>query len=92
MDENIELFKIEFGESLIQNLLNELYNRGITSLFVEGGETLLNAFIIQNHWDEARVFTGNKYFIEGILAPNIAGTMIAKEQLGDNFLSIIKRG
>jgi len=87
--ENLEMVKIKFGESFLRNLLNELYNRGITSLFVEGGKELLNTFISQNYWDEARVFTGNKNFITGTSAPNIRGNIVSEEQLRDNILRII---
>ena len=38
---------------------------------VEGGKQLLDSFITQNLWDEARVFTGNKRMKSGIFAPKI---------------------
>lgn len=36
-------------------VLGELYHRGITSMLVEGGATLLRSFIESGCWDEARV-------------------------------------
>lgn len=41
----------------ISQLLEILYREGITSLLVEGGPTLLQAFIDEGLWDEARVET-----------------------------------
>ncbi len=50
-------------------ILDELYTRQIQSLIVEGGAQLLQAFIDLNLWDEARVFTGNRWFKDGVKAP-----------------------
>jgi len=48
-----------------------LLKKGIPSLIVEGGSNLINSFIFENLWDEARVFSGNKTFIRGVTAPSI---------------------
>jgi diaminohydroxyphosphoribosylaminopyrimidine deaminase / 5-amino-6-(5-phosphoribosylamino)uracil reductase len=50
-----------------------LFNKGIQSLFIEGGTETLNHFISNGLWDEARVFTGEKNFCTGIRAPLISG-------------------
>ncbi len=39
----------------IKEVLETLYNHGITSLLVEGGATLLQSFIDNNLWDYARI-------------------------------------
>jgi diaminohydroxyphosphoribosylaminopyrimidine deaminase / 5-amino-6-(5-phosphoribosylamino)uracil reductase len=66
-------------------VLYELYQRKIGSILVEGGSQVLRAFIESNLWDEARIFTGNQLFKEGIPAPMIAGTFVRKEDvMGDN--------
>ena len=44
----------------------------IESLIVEGGAITLQQFIKSQLWDEARVFTGNKSFNNGIKAPNLS--------------------
>ncbi len=46
-----------------------LYSKGIQSLFIEGGASVLNHFISSDMWDEARVFTGNSDFLDGVRAP-----------------------
>lgn len=66
-------------------VLQELYRRKIGSVLVEGGSQVLKAFIEANLWDEARIFTGNQIFNEGIPAPMISGTFVRKEDvMGDN--------
>lgn len=88
IEKRTEYIKIQYGESFIRNLMELLYNKGVTSLFVEGGQELLAYFINQNYWDEARVFTGNRNFVKGIAAPKINGTLVSKETLRDNFLAV----
>ncbi|MBL4592773.1 MAG: bifunctional diaminohydroxyphosphoribosylaminopyrimidine deaminase/5-amino-6-(5-phosphoribosylamino)uracil reductase RibD [Flavobacteriales bacterium] len=68
---NLDFVKIDQNKDLIQQVLNELYNREIQSVIIEGGAQLLNTFIEQNLWDEARVFTGKKEFKKGLEAPKI---------------------
>jgi diaminohydroxyphosphoribosylaminopyrimidine deaminase / 5-amino-6-(5-phosphoribosylamino)uracil reductase len=57
------------GTDFMQRLLHDMYLRGLNSLFVEGGADLHNWFIENNLWDEARVFTGPKWFGRGLAAP-----------------------
>jgi diaminohydroxyphosphoribosylaminopyrimidine deaminase/5-amino-6-(5-phosphoribosylamino)uracil reductase len=65
--ENVEWVKI--SETSTSKILEELYKRGIYSVFVEGGSRTLQYFIIDNVWDEARVIVGNTKFSEGVKAP-----------------------
>ncbi|MFM7681801.1 MAG: bifunctional diaminohydroxyphosphoribosylaminopyrimidine deaminase/5-amino-6-(5-phosphoribosylamino)uracil reductase RibD [Bacteroidota bacterium] len=67
--ENLEWIKIP--ETSTTNILEELYKRGISSVFVEGGSRTLQYFIIDNVWDEARVIVGNTKFGDGVRAPII---------------------
>lgn len=64
---NIEWIKIQ--ETNTDLILRELYKRGIQSVLVEGGSRTLQYFIIDNVWDEARVFVGNVLFGGGVKAP-----------------------
>jgi len=88
---NTEYIKMIFKDDFIKDLMKVLYERNISSLFVEGGQELLNTFISNNYWDEARVFMGNKLFKKGVSAPKLSGEIISKEKLRDNYLSVIKR-
>ncbi|SHM34237.1 diaminohydroxyphosphoribosylaminopyrimidine deaminase [Cyclobacterium lianum] len=55
----------------LKSLLADLQQKGVQSLLVEGGAALLESFIRQGLWDEARVFTGTGSFGLGIPAPRM---------------------
>lgn len=67
----LEFVKIDKNNDLIPQILNELYQRNIQSIIVEGGTQLLQTFIDANCWDEAKVFIGGKCFNKGLKAPLI---------------------
>lgn len=50
-------------------MLNELQQRSIRSVLVEGGAELLHHFIRSGKWDEARVINSNVIFGQGTAAP-----------------------
>ncbi|WP_245803569.1 bifunctional diaminohydroxyphosphoribosylaminopyrimidine deaminase/5-amino-6-(5-phosphoribosylamino)uracil reductase RibD [Algoriphagus marinus] len=66
--ENLEYVKLSQGFE-VSELLEELINRNIQSLIVEGGSYLHSKFIEAELWDEARVFTSQNKFGTGISAP-----------------------
>lgn len=43
------------GRLTPDEMLRELYRRGVTSLMVEGGAAVISGFIVSGLWDEARV-------------------------------------
>lgn len=53
----------------LREILDDLYNRGIQSLLVEGGAKLLQSFIDEGLWDEARIETAPFCLEGGIAAP-----------------------
>jgi diaminohydroxyphosphoribosylaminopyrimidine deaminase/5-amino-6-(5-phosphoribosylamino)uracil reductase len=68
--ENLIFVKLD-TDFFLENLLQDLYERKVQSVLVEGGSLLLESFIEKNLWDEARVFVGNTCFGEGIKAPKM---------------------
>lgn len=60
--------RIDSNESL-EEQLHKLYINGIQSLIVEGGAKLLNSFIQDCLWDEARVEVSDVILKEGVKAP-----------------------
>ncbi|GAB4127145.1 MAG: bifunctional diaminohydroxyphosphoribosylaminopyrimidine deaminase/5-amino-6-(5-phosphoribosylamino)uracil reductase RibD [Raineya sp.] len=68
--ENLIFVKLD-ADHFLENLLQDLYEKKIQSVLVEGGAKLLQSFINKNLWDEARVFVGNVSFGEGIAAPQL---------------------
>lgn len=55
----------------IGDLLANLHSRRVQSVLVEGGSILLQHFISQDLWDEARVFIGDATFGSGIPGPHL---------------------
>jgi diaminohydroxyphosphoribosylaminopyrimidine deaminase/5-amino-6-(5-phosphoribosylamino)uracil reductase len=86
-----EYIKIDFDLDPINEILEVLYLKEIQSIVLEGGQKLLNSFIQKKLWDEARVFTGNKLFYEGIKAPEFKGNLIAESKLEDSYLEIFTK-
>jgi diaminohydroxyphosphoribosylaminopyrimidine deaminase / 5-amino-6-(5-phosphoribosylamino)uracil reductase len=79
--------KIPFDDSVLLQITNVLYEMNIQSVFVEGGRQLLQSFIDQNLWDEARVFVGKQTFGKGCHAPMIHNISPSTIKMGDeNFL------
>lgn len=87
---NLTYLQVEFNKNLIQQILNHLYNLEIQSLIVEGGRTLLQSFIDQNLWDEARVFVGNKTFGSGSKGPLIQKSEQKSYQFGSDRILVFK--
>lgn len=59
-------------ENFFEELLQDLYQHQLHSLFVEGGTTILNEFIRQGLYDEIRRFTATEVlFNEGIVSPQL---------------------
>jgi diaminohydroxyphosphoribosylaminopyrimidine deaminase / 5-amino-6-(5-phosphoribosylamino)uracil reductase len=66
---NVEYVNLaDYNQSLDQ-VMTELHKRNILSLIVEGGSKLIENFILQDLWDEARIFTGKIYADKGLKAP-----------------------
>jgi len=84
--------KVELDEkvSSARQVVEYLFNMGIQSLFIEGGAKILTHFISSGLWDEARIFTGENFFKEGVKAPVISGTLYARKNFSksslDNYL------
>jgi len=56
--------------SLVHQICNALYQLKIQSVLIEGGAQLLQSFIDEDMWDEARVITNEDMIIgEGLAAP-----------------------
>lgn len=65
-----------------------LFNSGIQSLLIEGGAKVLTHFITSGLWDEARVFTGEKQFKEGVRAPQLKGKCMSRTVFTGSSLEI----
>lgn len=86
----IHHIKIDFNGNVPEQIMNELYKKDIQSIIIEGGMKLLQSFIDKGLWDEARIFTGNKWLGEGVKGPLLKGEIVSKENLLDDELIILK--
>ncbi|MFB6319328.1 bifunctional diaminohydroxyphosphoribosylaminopyrimidine deaminase/5-amino-6-(5-phosphoribosylamino)uracil reductase RibD [Saccharicrinis sp. FJH54] len=87
---NLEYFEVDFEDYLHEDILDELYERNIMSVIIEGGTRLLKGFISKGLWDEAWRFIGNKSFTSGIDAPRLTGELVGREKMSDSILLVFK--
>jgi diaminohydroxyphosphoribosylaminopyrimidine deaminase / 5-amino-6-(5-phosphoribosylamino)uracil reductase len=87
---NLEYVNVDFDEPLLPQILEELYRKNIQSLIVEGGTKLINSFIHNSLWDEARVFLSEMKIEDGVNAPEIAQRPGEKHNLNGDSLLIYK--
>lgn len=88
---NLEYKMILFSGDELEQILNDLHERGVLSLIVEGGQRLLNSFINRNIWDEARLFLGKCNFHGGVKAPVFDAKMVKSEVLDDSWMSVFHK-
>ncbi len=89
LDPSLHLFDGSQPTIVIKDIeggIEELYERKIQSLVVEGGATTLNLFIAAGLWDEARVFISDQEFQEGVKAPVITGEPVITDIKNDKLL------
>ena len=83
---SIAFIQIDFKKDIIPQILSCLHKKGLQSVIVEGGRQMLQSFINNNLWDEARIFIGDKLFGDGVKAPEIKTKPIAEEEVGNSKL------
>jgi diaminohydroxyphosphoribosylaminopyrimidine deaminase/5-amino-6-(5-phosphoribosylamino)uracil reductase len=78
---NLLFYKIEEKENCIQQILNACYTLNIQSILIEGGAKILQSFIDENCWDEARIITNSKLIAgNGLCAPVLKNCKLTAEQ------------
>jgi len=87
---NLEYVKILPGESMPQQVCLALFDRSIQSVMIEGGLRLMQGFVNEELWDEARIFTAPHNLVDGIPAPFVSGALVSKENIHDDELSILR--
>jgi len=86
--ENLEFIIADFEKDLLEHILNVLCQKQIISLIVEGGTQLIQSFIDNNLWDEARIFTGDTKFLSGVKAPSLENNKKETFYIGTDTLDI----
>ena len=80
----------DFDYFLPQYVLYQLYLQDIQSVIIEGGVKTLQSFIDANLWDEARIFTSDATWGNGLKAPIIKGEITERIKIENDQLSILK--
>lgn len=63
-------YQVTNDVSIVQQVLHALYQLKIQSVIIEGGAKLIQSFIAENAWDEARVITNEQLYLpQGLKAP-----------------------
>ena len=69
---NLNYYQVTKDVNLVHQIVNALYQMKIQSVIVEGGAKLLQSFIDEGVWDEARVIKNEKLIINnGLAAPEL---------------------
>ncbi|MEE1310214.1 MAG: bifunctional diaminohydroxyphosphoribosylaminopyrimidine deaminase/5-amino-6-(5-phosphoribosylamino)uracil reductase RibD, partial [Bacteroidaceae bacterium] len=83
---------IVYTQESIEEILNDLYDRNIQSLIVEGGACLLQSFIDAGLWDEARIETAPVFIKQGTIAPKLSHEELKCQQnFGKHSICIYRR-
>lgn len=88
---NKRQIKINFSSpDFINTMLLELYRLNIFHVMIEGGATILKAFISANLWEEAVIIQTPKVLNTGIKAPNINGRIRSTIQSNEDQILIVE--
>ncbi len=74
-----------------QAWLQDLYRRGVTSVMVEGGLSLLQWLIDAGTWDEARIEVSPRRVGQGVKAPRLDVPPIARYHIDGNTITLIRQ-
>jgi len=90
---NIHYYKLDPAGSGVRQIVEALHHLRILSVLVEGGAALLQSFIDEGLWDEARIITNQTLQVpEGLAAPVIgAAALIFNEQLSSDNIAWWRR-
>ncbi len=69
-------YQISKDENAVHQIIRALYRQNIQSVLVEGGAQLLQSFMDEGLWDEARVITNEELIVEhGLSAPTLPSAL-----------------
>jgi diaminohydroxyphosphoribosylaminopyrimidine deaminase / 5-amino-6-(5-phosphoribosylamino)uracil reductase len=82
LGETTSFFKLNKDEKVLPQVFNILHEQNIQSVMVEGGAMLLQSFIDEGWWDEARVISNRQLEIgNGIDAPVLSNKKLRSEEI-----------
>jgi len=82
-EEKIKYYQVTEDVSIVHQIFNACYQNNIQSIIVEGGARLLQAFIDEGIWDEARIITNETLHVEnGLPSPQLSNcTFVSSENI-----------
>jgi diaminohydroxyphosphoribosylaminopyrimidine deaminase/5-amino-6-(5-phosphoribosylamino)uracil reductase len=91
--ENLLYYKLDKTKNIPVQIIEALYRMQVQSVMIEGGSKLLQSFIYEGLWDEARIIKNSGMIIkEGLDAPVLNGGILVEEQrIKDDTVSFIKK-
>ncbi|MBC7487220.1 MAG: bifunctional diaminohydroxyphosphoribosylaminopyrimidine deaminase/5-amino-6-(5-phosphoribosylamino)uracil reductase RibD [Cytophagaceae bacterium] len=92
VENQVEYVKLDPLDDLSEVISNDMQERGVMSVMVEGGTQLIQSLIDKGLWDEARIFISPSTFGEGIRAPQLQHAVLqSRENIEQDQLSIFTR-
>lgn len=79
-EDNLSYYQITDDVSIVHQVLNACYQFNIQSILIEGGAKLLQSFIDEDAWDEARIITNEKLYIEGLSSPQLNNNILINSE------------
>lgn len=80
--QNVEYICVDYTKPILPEIIKVLHGKNLNSLLVEGGTELLNSFIRENLWDEARIEIAPLTLKEGVRAPEMAFSTVSSLYTG----------
>jgi len=78
----VRFYQVTEDVNLVHQIINALYLLKIQSLIVEGGARLLQSFIDEDLWDEARIVRSSELRVQnGLPAPQLSNALKSEEQI-----------
>jgi diaminohydroxyphosphoribosylaminopyrimidine deaminase / 5-amino-6-(5-phosphoribosylamino)uracil reductase len=88
----VAYYQVTRDVTIVQQVMNACYELKIQSILVEGGAKLLQAFIDDESWDEARVITNTGLFVgEGLHAPSLKQQPVEQQRILTDTISYFRR-
>lgn len=77
--------KVNFDKpDFLMHLMQDLYEKGICRIMIEGGKRTLDGFIKNNLWDQAYIFKTAIELKKGIKAPHCSGRLVSKTEFSED--------
>jgi diaminohydroxyphosphoribosylaminopyrimidine deaminase/5-amino-6-(5-phosphoribosylamino)uracil reductase len=77
-ENDLIFYQVTRDVSLVHQVLNGLYQMKILSVMIEGGAKLIQSFVDEGMWDEARVITNSGLISQG---PSVASPILADAKI-----------